>query len=225
MTGRNTSAAGLVAGKEREGKTGKMAIIITDGTRYISGVTPESKGVKTENAAEAYEFTDANEAIQYMQSDKAFTLYYYVYDTVTQKIVWKWLEPEEVARIRAAKAVWKEAAKENGLRKKNKIHRKMYSNDVKKLLYKEANGKCALCGREMTLDQVTLDHIIPLAKNGPDRVDNLQICCKGCNLLKGAALQEDFANRVNSIFMYQMERKYAHKIAWKLASWMLRKLG
>ena len=81
----------------------------------------------------------------------------------------------------------------------------MYSNDVKKLLYKEANGKCALCGREMTLDQVTLDHIIPLAKNGPDRVDNLQICCKGCNLLKGAALPEDFANRVNAIFLYQME--------------------
>ena len=129
------------------------------------------------------------------------------------------MEPEEVARIRAAKAVWKEAAKENGLRKKNKIHRKMYSNDVKKLLYKEANGKCALCGREMTLDQVTL------AKNGPDRVDNLQICCKGCNLLKGAALPEDFANRVNAIFLYQMERKYAHKITWEFASWMLRKLG
>ena len=198
-----------------------MAIVITDGTRYISGVTPGSKGAKIENAAEAYEFTDANAAIQYMQSDKAFTLYYYVYDTVTQKIVWKWLEPEEVARIRAAK----EAAKENGLRKKNKIHRKMYSNDVKKLLYKEANGKCALCGREMTLDQVTLDHIIPLAKNGPDRVDNLQICCKGCNLLKGAALPEDFANRVNAIFLYQMERKYAHKITWEFASWMLRKLG
>ena len=202
-----------------------MAIVITDGTRYISGVTPGSKGVKIENAAEAYEFTDANAAIQYMQSDKAFTLYYYVYDTVTQKIVWKWLEPEEVARIRAAKAVWKEAAKENVLRKKNKININIYSNDVNKLLYKEANGKCALCGREMTLDQVTLDHIIPLAKNGPDRVDNLQICCNGCNLLKGAALPEDFANRVIAIFLYQMERKYAHKITWEFASWMLRKLG
>ena len=37
-----------------------MAIVITDGTRYISGVTPGSKGAKIENAAEAYEFTDAN---------------------------------------------------------------------------------------------------------------------------------------------------------------------
>ena len=38
-------------------------------------------------------------------------------------------------------------------------------------------------------------------------------------------LPEDFANRVNAIFLYQMERKYAHKITWKFASWMLRKLG
>ncbi len=94
-----------------------MAIVITDGTRYISGVTPGSKGVKIENAAEAYEFTDANAAIQYMQSDKAFTLYYYVYDTVTQKIVWKWLEPEEVARIRAAKAVMERSSKREWAKK------------------------------------------------------------------------------------------------------------
>lgn len=101
-----------------------MAIVITDGTRYISGVTPGTKGVKTENAAEAYEFTDTNEAIQYMQSDKGFTFYFYVYDTVTQKIVWKWLDPEEAARIREAKAVWKAAMKKNGLEKKRKIYRK-----------------------------------------------------------------------------------------------------
>ena len=201
-----------------------MAIVITDGTRYISGVTPGSKGVKIENAAEAYEFTDANEAIQYMQSDKGFTFYFYVYDTVTQKIVWKWLDPEEAARIREAKAVWKEAMKKNGLEKKRKIYRKEYSNDVKRLLYKNANGRCALCGREMNINQMTLDHIIPLTKNGPDTVENLQACCVACNSLKGAALPEDFANRVNAIFLYQMERKYAHKITWKLASWMIGRL-
>lgn len=184
-----------------------MAIVITDGTRYISGITPESKGVKIENAAEAYEFTDANEAIQYMQSDKGFTFYFYVYDTVTQKIVWKWLDPEEAARIREAKAVWKEAMKKNGLEKKRKIYRKEYSNDVKRLLYKNANGRCALCGRRNEHKSNDAGSYIPLTKNGPDTVENLQACCVACNSLKGAALPEDFANRVNSIFMYQMERK------------------
>ena len=57
-----------------------------------------------------------------------------------------------------------------------------------------------------------------------DTVENLQACCVACNALKGAALPEDFANRVNAIFLYQMERKYAHKITWKLASWMIGRL-
>lgn len=202
-----------------------MAIVITDGTRYIQ-YTENQTWRLTENAEDAYQFDDANTAVNYMQDNKQFTIFYYAWDTETQKIVWQWMEPEEAKRIAEAGQIWQGALAQYGLKKKkHKIKRKTYSDDVRRLLYKNADGKCALCGRKITLEEMTIDHIMPLVMNGPDRVDNLQACCKGCNLLKGAALPEDFANRVNSIFMYQMERKYANKITWRLANWMLRKLG
>ena len=58
-----------------------------------------------------------------------------------------------------------------------KIKRKRYSDNVKKLLYMNANGKCALCGRKLLFEDITIDHKIPLACGGADSVENLQICC------------------------------------------------
>lgn len=63
--------------------------------------------------------------------------------------------------------------------------------EVKEELYKKQNG---ICGRKTSLAKdakdkdtyATVDHIIPLSKNGTDTKDNMAIACSICNNLKGA---------------------------------------
>ncbi len=43
--------------------------------------------------------------------------------------------------------------------------------------------KCRQCGAEKNL---TIDHIVPLAKGGTNELNNLQILCRSCNSKKGA---------------------------------------
>lgn len=47
------------------------------------------------------------------------------------------------------------------------------------------SGPCASCGGT---DDITLDHIVPVARGGRHSVGNLQALCRGCNASKGAKL-------------------------------------
>jgi hypothetical protein len=53
------------------------------------------------------------------------------------------------------------------------------------------NGICYLCGCRPTGDDLTLDHVIPLDAGGSHTADNLRVCCRSCNSLKGAASEEE----------------------------------
>ncbi len=47
----------------------------------------------------------------------------------------------------------------------------------------ESNGeRCANCGDG---NDLALDHVIPIAKGGLSRLDNLQLLCSTCNRIKG----------------------------------------
>lgn len=48
-------------------------------------------------------------------------------------------------------------------------------------LCKQYGYKCAACKKKVELTQ---DHVIPLAKGGPDSIDNIQPLCKLCNSKK-----------------------------------------
>lgn len=62
--------------------------------------------------------------------------------------------------------------KRNILNKRNKI-------------LKKTNGKCYICGRELNLKTLTVDHFIPKSKHGGDKIDNLMPSCFKCNKNKG----------------------------------------
>lgn len=49
------------------------------------------------------------------------------------------------------------------------------------------NGKrCAICGKEIgDLNDLTIDHIIPLAKGGKNKMKNFQLAHRECNIRKG----------------------------------------
>lgn len=58
---------------------------------------------------------------------------------------------------------------------------------------REAAGRCHWCGRmteriprgftgPLKPEHGTFDHVIPLSRGGPDRIDNIVLACNACNL-------------------------------------------
>jgi 5-methylcytosine-specific restriction enzyme A len=47
-----------------------------------------------------------------------------------------------------------------------------------------AQGICAYCQGSFAPDELTMDHIVPLARGGRSTRGNVVPCCKGCNSQK-----------------------------------------
>lgn len=99
-----------------------------------------------------------------------------------------------------------------------------FPKEVRQLIYHKADGRCALCGRKILYDDMSLDHITPLSMDGADSVENLQSTCISCNMFKGSVLPEDFFERITEIFMYQTEKKMGNTLKWKLVNRLLRRM-
>jgi 5-methylcytosine-specific restriction endonuclease McrA len=48
----------------------------------------------------------------------------------------------------------------------------------------EYNYCCAYCYKPFTIEQLTVDHMIPLSRGGTNTIDNLVPACKSCNSRK-----------------------------------------
>ena len=140
-----------------------MALVITNGEYYA--VPNRNGGVnKTNDITEAQVFSNVNTAAEKLKKHKGYLKGYYVWDTEGERV--------QPRRIR--------------------IKRKHFSQEVRKLLYQQAEGKCALCGKKITFDEMELDHIIPISMGGADEVENLQVCCMPDNRYKANILPSDF---------------------------------
>lgn len=196
-----------------------MAIVITNGKHFIR-YTDTGATKKTTDINSAYQFVSTYEAIQGMKKAKGKTKGFYVFETLTQRILWRWMTEEEKTEARKNKIALSMVKRD----KNGRIVRKTYSDDVRKLIYNNANGKCVLCGRKILLEDMTLDHIKPLSVGGEDDVNNLASTCYPCNLFKGNILPDDFMERITEIFMYQMEKKSKGRITWKIVHRVLNKM-
>lgn len=62
-------------------------------------------------------------------------------------------------------------------------HRQKIPDDIRALVMRRDGGQCVVCGSEVDM---TLDHILPWSKGGPDTAANLRVLCRPCNSSKGA---------------------------------------
>lgn len=184
-----------------------MAIVITNGNYYISH-SNTGKLIKVTNIEEAQNFYEEERAIKFMMKHPSKTKSYYYVDTENGEFIQFLRE-----RMFSVKA-----------KKKNKVKRKSYSQSVRKMIYNNADGRCQLCGRKIKFEQMSIDHIQPLAMNGADCISNLQCTCREDNLFKGSIEPEAFLDRITTIFMYQMEKKYTNKLTWKIVHRLLTKM-
>ena len=62
--------------------------------------------------------------------------------------------------------------------------------EVREYLLEKWGRKCAYCGAENV--PLEIEHIIPKARKGTDRVSNLTLACRTCNEAKGTKTAEEF---------------------------------
>ena len=53
---------------------------------------------------------------------------------------------------------------------------------------RRASGRCHYCGRQFPVHELTMDHVVPLARGGRSVKANVEPCCKACNSQKNILL-------------------------------------
>lgn len=74
-------------------------------------------------------------------------------------------------------------------------------------------GRCAYCGKEINYENdYSLDHIKPLSRGGTNK-NNLVLCCKECNNLKGSRTVEQFRNYLKTDITNELKNDIKFKSA------------
>ena len=64
---------------------------------------------------------------------------------------------------------------------------------------KLAAGTCYYCGKVFKPGDLTMDHIVPLARGGRSTKDNLVACCKECNTRKKTLLPMEWEEYMRNL--------------------------
>ena len=62
---------------------------------------------------------------------------------------------------------------------------------------KTAPGTCYYCSKMVIHKELTMDHLVPLARGGRSTKDNLVPCCKECNNKKKTMLPVEWEEYIN----------------------------
>ncbi|KKL98875.1 hypothetical protein LCGC14_1820010 [marine sediment metagenome] len=57
---------------------------------------------------------------------------------------------------------------------------------IQRAVLEHSDGKCTYCPQTLDMNTVTLDHIVPHCKGGPNKLSNLVAACSSCNTKRGS---------------------------------------
>lgn len=63
------------------------------------------------------------------------------------------------------------------------LHRKVRFS--KHNVYLRDSGICQYCGKQCSRGELTIDHVVPISKQGPENWSNVVAACRNCNQKKG----------------------------------------
>lgn len=90
------------------------------------------------------------------------------------------------------------------------------NNRAKLELLLRDGRRCAICGRKIKkLDDLTVDHIVPLAKGGKNVLENYQLAHKACNEAKGSMLPKEHVKMLR----YNRRRIWLMRIRKGIVVW------
>lgn len=97
--------------------------------------------------------------------------------------------------------------------------RVFFSREKKEKILHKSKGVCAHCGKELDLETMTVDHVIPLSKGGTNELKNLVALCEDCNRGKCNYVvdPEDYFKYLNWIYLKDLNKyfkEYSEQIEW-----------
>ena len=65
---------------------------------------------------------------------------------------------------------------------------------------------CVKTGRKLTPDNISLDHIVPLARGGLNVIENVQLIVCAVNVMKRAMLEDEFMSIIRELYDYDKQK-------------------
>lgn len=78
------------------------------------------------------------------------------------------------------------------MKAKKRQRRKRTGPQLRQLFGTRKRRPCTYCGRKLTTETATVDHVLAFSRGGYERRSNLTIACRECNSRKGSMSREDF---------------------------------
>lgn len=86
-------------------------------------------------------------------------------------------------------------------------NRKKFNLYEKQIIYTKYNGRCALCGQPVKFKKMTIDHKTPLSKGGTNAMENLQLACRSCNLMKTNLSMDELVEKMSQVMWNYRKNK------------------
>lgn len=64
---------------------------------------------------------------------------------------------------------------------------------------KLAKGECYYCGKHFDIDELTMDHVVPISRGGKSTKGNLVTACKDCNNKKKNMLTMEWVEYLDKL--------------------------
>lgn len=78
--------------------------------------------------------------------------------------------------------------------------RKSLADKFKIKIYERDGNKCFYSGKEMTMEEATIEHLIPLSRGGKNNIDNLVLCFQEENTkMANKPLIEKISYKINNL--------------------------
>ena len=76
------------------------------------------------------------------------------------------------------------------LKKYVKLPDRMYRPNRRNIFLRD-NYSCVYCEKQLSSEELSVDHVLPKSRGGKDTWDNLVTACKTCNCAKGDRTPEE----------------------------------
>lgn len=76
------------------------------------------------------------------------------------------------------------------------MSKNMKYTEVREIVYRRYNGRCAICGRKLALEDMCISLITPKSKGGGKDFANMQAACEICAAMKNNLTQGEFLKKI-----------------------------